>query len=126
MRRPGSDRGSATVLVLGLCAVVLLAGTVAAGLGAVAVARHRAASAADLAALAAASRASQGAAVACAAGARVAARAGAVLTACRLEGWDAVVVAAVRPPGALGRLGQAAVPARAGPAAHAPGEPPPA
>ncbi|HWH29220.1 MAG TPA: Rv3654c family TadE-like protein [Mycobacteriales bacterium] len=123
--RTRPDAGSATVLVLGLTLVVLLAGIVAAGLGAVAVARHRAASAADLAALAVAARASHGQVTACAAGGRVAARAGAALTSCRLEGWEAVVVAAVRPPGPVGALGVARVPARAGPAARAaPREPP--
>jgi len=109
------DRGSATVLVLALCTVLVLAGTVASALGAVAVARHRAAAAADLASLAAASRVVEGTDVACAAARRVAARADAVVTSCRLEGWDAVVEAAVRPPGAVGRLGVTTARARAGP-----------
>lgn len=47
------DRGSGTVLVLSLVGVVSLLMTVTFGLGAVISARHRAASAADLAALAA-------------------------------------------------------------------------
>ena len=110
------EDGAATVLVLGLCAVVLLAGTVAAALGAVAVARHRAASAADLAALAAAARVLEGRDAACAAAARTARAAGATLRSCRVEGWDAVVEAAVVPPGAVGALGTAVVTARAGPA----------
>jgi secretion/DNA translocation related TadE-like protein len=109
------DDGAATVLVLGLCAVVLLAGTVAAALGAVAVARHRAASAADLAALAAASRVLEGRHVACGAAELVARRAYARLRSCRVEGWEVVVEAAVVPPGAVGALGSAVVTARAGP-----------
>jgi secretion/DNA translocation related TadE-like protein len=109
------DDGAATVLVLGLCAVVLLAGTVAAALGAVAVARHRAASAADLAALAAASRVLEGRHVACGAAELVARRADARLRSCRVEGWEVVVEAAVVPPGAVGALGSAVVIARAGP-----------
>jgi secretion/DNA translocation related TadE-like protein len=109
------DAGAATVLVLALCSVVLLAGSVAAGLGAVAVARHRAASAADLAALAAAARVLEGRDAACAAATRTARAAGATVRSCRLEGWEAVVEAAVVPPGRVGALGTAVVSARAGP-----------
>jgi hypothetical protein len=49
-----NDRGSGTVLVLGLVALLLLAGVTASALASVDVTRHRAAAAADLAAIAAA------------------------------------------------------------------------
>jgi secretion/DNA translocation related TadE-like protein len=110
------DDGSATVLLLALAAVVLLLGALTATLGAVAVARHRAASAADLAALAAADRALEGEGVACQAAARAAAAVSAGLEGCRLIGLVADVVVGVRPPGALGSWGVARGHSRAGPA----------
>ncbi len=94
------DDGVATVLVLTLAAVLGLLSALVALLGSVAVGRHRAASAADLAALAAASRALSGEWAACAAAREVAAGAGAAVRACRLEGDVAVVIAVVpSPPG---------------------------
>jgi secretion/DNA translocation related TadE-like protein len=110
------DRGSATVLVLSLASVLVLLSAVTAALGAVAVTRHRAASAADLAALAAADRALDGVGQACAAAARVTLAVAAELESCRLRGEVAEVVVAVRPPGRLGELGRARARARAGPA----------
>jgi secretion/DNA translocation related TadE-like protein len=109
------DRGSASVLVLALSAVLALVGILAASVGAVAVARHRAASAADLAALAAADRALDGEVPACQAARRAARAVGAVLEQCRLTGDESDVVAAVRPPGALGSWGVARSHSRAGP-----------
>lgn len=109
------DRGSATVLVLAMAGLVVLVGLLLAGLGAVAVTRHRAASAADLAALAAADVALQGPDAACAAAARVAERGATVLTACRLGDDVVEVVVVLRPGGVLGRLGEARAVARAGP-----------
>lgn len=109
------ERGSGTVLVLGVMALLLLLGLTAAALGGVGAARHRAASAADLAALAAAGRASAGSPDACRAARQVAAAAGAELARCGLDAGVADVVAVVRPPGWLGGLGRAAARARAGP-----------
>jgi secretion/DNA translocation related TadE-like protein len=109
------DRGSATVLVLALSGVLAACAALAAAVGAVAVARHRAASAADLAALAAADRAPEGAAVACDAAARAAQSVEARLETCRLEGETADVVVAVRPGGLIGELGVARSHSRAGP-----------
>jgi secretion/DNA translocation related TadE-like protein len=109
------DRGSGTVLVLALSTVLVMVGMLLAALAAVGVARHRAASAADLAALAAADRALVGERAACAAAARAARAVGADLEACRLTGDIADVVAVVQPPGAIGRLGAARGVARAGP-----------
>jgi secretion/DNA translocation related TadE-like protein len=102
-------------MVLGLTAVLLLFGTVATAIAAVAVARHRAASAADLSALAAASAVLEGPEVACDRARALAAEAGALLTSCRVDGDRVDVVAQVRPAGALGRLGAASVRAAAGP-----------
>lgn len=114
----GSERGSATLVVLALSVALAAAGGLAATLGAVAVARHRAAAAADLAALAAADRALEGPAAACAAAERATRGVGAELTTCTLsgDGGDiADVVASVRPPGALGSWGVARSHSRAGP-----------
>jgi secretion/DNA translocation related TadE-like protein len=110
------DRGSGTLLVLGPTALLLFAAMTATTLVAVAVARHRAASAADLAALAVAGRVADGTATACAAGRRTAINAGAGLRSCTAAGAVAEVVAAVRPPGWPGwgsrRRVRAAGPAR--------------
>ena len=114
-RRPAGDTGSATPLVLGLAAVLVLCGTVATSLAAVAVARQQAASAADLSALAAASAVLEGPEVACGRARALAAEVSAVVTSCRIEGDRADVVAQVRPSGPIGRLGAASVRAAAGP-----------
>jgi secretion/DNA translocation related TadE-like protein len=94
----------AAVLVLGLSAVLGVVVLVVGLLGAVVVARHRAASAADLAALAAASRSLDGGGRACAAARDVASDAGAGVADCRLEGDTAVVTATVPAPAALRAL----------------------
>jgi secretion/DNA translocation related TadE-like protein len=103
------DEGFVTVAVVGLAAVLVAVSALLATLGAVAVARHRAASAADLAALAAAGHVLDG--TACEAAREVARAAGAELTDCRPEGTTVLVVAAVR----VGALGTARARARAGP-----------
>ncbi len=103
------------MLVLALAALLVLVTLLLAGLGGVAVTRHRAAAAADLAALAGADVALQGADVACAAAAHAARRGAAQLAECRLEGDVVEVAVLLRPGGALGRLGQARAVARAGP-----------
>lgn len=111
------DDGVATVLVLGLASVLVLLGCVTAALGAVAVARQRAASAADLSALAAAGAVLDGPAVACRRAAGLADRVGAELSSCTVHGDQVDVLVAVRPPGVVGRLGPASARARAGPVA---------
>ncbi|GAC1442941.1 MAG: hypothetical protein NVSMB55_15020 [Mycobacteriales bacterium] len=110
-----ADRGSASILALSLASVLALIGALTAGVGAVAVARHRAASAADLAALAAADRALDGPAVACAAARRTADDVAARLETCTVTGDVAEVVVAVRPGGAIGSWGRARSHSRAGP-----------
>lgn len=114
--RGGGESGSATVLVLALCLVLVTAGAGSLALLHVVAARHRAGAAADLAALAAASRVQSGQPrAACPTAQQVAASAGAQLLRCDL-GEDVVsVVAEVPLRGALGGLGPARVPARAGP-----------
>lgn len=113
--RPAGEAGTATVVVLGLAAVLLLCGAVATALGAVAVARQQAASAADLSALAGAAVVLHGPDVACGRARAVADDVGAVLASCIVQGDRVDVVAQVRPGGPLGRLGTAAVGAAAGP-----------
>jgi secretion/DNA translocation related TadE-like protein len=110
------ERGSATVWVLALSGVLAVVGVAAVLVGAAVVARHRAASAADLAALAAGGQVVTGNPAPCTTAADVAAANGAELTACTVDG-AAVVEVAVRVPVRLGGLGVrwAAARARAGP-----------
>jgi len=103
-RRRTRERGSATVWVLGLSAVLGLVAAAAVLVGAATVARHRATSAADLTALAAAGRAVLGADDACAVAERVARANGAELTGCSV-GADAVADVTVRVPVHVGRTG---------------------
>ena len=111
-----SDRGSAAVYVLAAAALVIAAGVAEAEVGAAVVARHRAATAADLGALAAASTALRGGPAACAVADRVAKANAARLSGCALVGVDAVVTTTVRPAGIAAAWGVAQVTARAGPA----------
>ena len=114
-RRASGDQGVASVFVLALAAVLALLGAGSASLAAVAVARQRAASAADLSALAGAERVLDGQASACARARRVAALVGAELVTCSIAGDTVDLVVEVRPAGRLGSLGTASARARAGP-----------
>ena len=118
IQRPAGQRGSATVWVVALSAVLALVGAAAVLVGAAVVARHRATTAADLSALAAAGRTVLGDAGACAAAQGVAAANNAELTRCTV-GAGAVAEVAVSVSVRLGRLGvhTATATARAGPAA---------
>jgi secretion/DNA translocation related TadE-like protein len=81
------ERGAATVLMVGVIAVVVAVATFAAGLGLVVTARHRASAAADAAALAAADTAlGATSGIPCERAATVAVAAGVHLAACRQEG----------------------------------------
>ncbi len=113
----GSDRGSMTIWVAAVLALIALAVGVALAYGTAVVGRHRAETAADLAALAAAVRVPEGPAAACGTAATVAARNGGVVRACRVAGGDVEVVVSrsVRLAG-LGRR-TAVARARAGPVA---------
>ena len=119
----GRDRGSGSVLVLALVAVLAVGALATAAVGRAAAARHVAASAADLSALAAAAAAWPVAAPGRCTGAvreraaSVATANGARLTACTMvDGSDVVVEVQVPVPGLLGGLGPARAAARAGPA----------
>lgn len=109
------DRGGATVWMAGLAALIGLAAFAALAQGSAVIARHRAATAADLAALAAAVRVPDGSAAACATAREIAAGNGASLTRCVIAGDDVEVE--VTRPVVLGRLGSwaAMASARAGP-----------
>lgn len=112
------ERGSGTVLVLGLCGVAVVLLTVTVLLGGAVQARHRAAAAADLAALAAADvLLGRAAGQPCAAAGRVAAAQGGVLVRCDVAVDASVTVRVdVVPAGAAAVLGTATTTARAGPA----------
>jgi secretion/DNA translocation related TadE-like protein len=115
VRAGRDDAGFVTVAVAGLLLVLLSVTSLVAVLGAVGVARHRAAAAADLAALAAAERALEGPSAACTAAATVARRQSARLTSCSLDGLEAWVEVTVRPPGRVGLMGEARARSHAGP-----------
>ena len=109
------DRGSATVLVLAVGLVLLIAGLAGAALGAAQVARHRAQTAADLAALAGAARAVEGTGPACARAGALAAANHARLLRCARDGWEVTVTVAVTPAAVVGPDRVAVATARAGP-----------
>jgi len=113
--RPG-DRGSGTVLALGLIAVALVLGLALAALSSAQGARGQAQTAADLAALAGAT-ALQGGWDACPTARETVERNGAELVACVEQGDGVVRVDVVREAtGWAGVLGTARAAARAGPA----------
>lgn len=116
------DRGSATIWVLTLSGVLAVLAAAVVLVGAAAVARHRAETAADLAALAAAGRAVLGEPGACERAAEVARANAARLVSCSVDG-SAVAQVRVCVPVQLGRLGvhAASAVARAGPVAAEPG-----
>lgn len=110
------DDGSGTVLAVGLVAVLAMLVLATTTLGAAVVARHRAATAADLAALAAADRTTgRASGPACLAAREVAATNNAALTGCTVDPDGSVTVTVqVSLPGSLRRLGSASARARAG------------
>lgn len=113
--REVADAGFAGLVVLALAGVLTVLAGASVALGSVEVARHRAASVADLAALAAAGDALSGSTAACARARGVAEAAGGALLGCEVTGDVAEIIAQVRPPGRLARLGAATARARAGP-----------
>jgi secretion/DNA translocation related TadE-like protein len=114
-RRFDRDRGSATIYAsLALVALTALGVTVS-GYTALAVAKHRAAAAADLAALAGA-QALQDGGDACVTASDVAKRNGAQLADCLVDGLTVRVVARADGPNVLGRAWRFESAARAGPA----------
>lgn len=115
----GSDRGSATVLVLGIALLIVAATSGSVLLSAAVCARHAAQAAADLAAVAGAQRIGIDGAdgAVCAAAADSAAANGAALEACSVElaedGRSGVVAVAVSRPVGTGALAQWTATARA-------------
>jgi secretion/DNA translocation related TadE-like protein len=106
----------ATVVAIGLGAVLSAAALVGVVVGGVVTARHRAGAAADFAAIAAAEHAYDGSAAACRAAAAIAAADAADLDSCRVVDGIAEVRVSVRVSGPFARLGPARATARAGPA----------
>lgn len=122
--RARRERGSASIWVLALSAVLAVAVVAAVLVGSAITLRHRAAAAADLSALAAAGRALEGQAAACAAAADIAAAMTAELDGCTVTGLVAQVwVTAAADLGLVGRVGSQAT-ARAGPVSEWPGASP--
>jgi secretion/DNA translocation related TadE-like protein len=107
------DRGSASLWVLAVGALVVSVALAVALSGAAMTARHRAQVSADLGALAGARHAAEGAQGACARAEMIVARNGTVLVGCRLDGLDLVVD--VTASWLLPGLGAARASARAGP-----------
>ncbi len=115
-----SDRGSASVWLLGVGLAVVAYAVLVQELGVAVVARHRAESAADLGALAGAVRAVDGPEAACARAERIIVANGARLASCRLDGLDVIVAVEVD---VSGGLWSARATARAGPIRAAGGTP---
>jgi secretion/DNA translocation related TadE-like protein len=109
------ERGSASILVMGVGLVVVLFGAACSWVGAAVVARHQAETAADLGALAGAQRSVLGDRAACARAGRIVAANGAGVLACSVDGLDITVRVGVGPPGLAGRFSLATATARAGP-----------
>lgn len=116
-RRSSGERGSGTVLVLGLSAVVLVLLSVVLLLGSVVTARHRASVSADLAALAGADVVlGRAGGDPCGRAAEVARAHDSLLERCVVGTDDSVAVAvSTRPRGGAAVLGTATAHARAGP-----------
>ena len=89
---PGPDRGSATLVVVGLIGLLVLAGFIASVLAMVLGAQANVAEVADLSALSAADRVLEGPEHACAAARELGRRASMQVLDCRLDGLDAQVV----------------------------------
>ena len=112
----GDDRGSATVVMAGVAAVLMLLIVLALQVGGAVLTRHRVAAAADLGALAAAGQVVAGVDQACERARWVVERMSATVTACRIVEWEAYVEVTARPPGWAALSGTANAHARAGPA----------
>ena len=114
-RATAHDQGSASVWAIAVLSLMLAIAIAGLGIGAATVARHRAASAADLAALAAASALARGGPDPCAVAERIARAQGGEIAACGLDGLVADVVVRVPVAGPLSFGAAALMRARAGP-----------
>jgi secretion/DNA translocation related TadE-like protein len=115
-RRPGGDRGIATLWAVGGIAVLCLLAMLVATYGAVVQTRHRADAASDLAALAGAAYAPDGQTVACGKARWVAAGMRVRVTSCRLADWDVLVKVSAALPDGFAYFGPVTARSRAGPA----------
>ncbi|WP_230417078.1 Rv3654c family TadE-like protein [Micromonospora tarapacensis] len=118
VRRPrvvGSDRGGATICLLAVGLLFVVAGLFGAGVGAARMARQQARVAADFGALAGAGQALHDEPVACARAAELVAANGGRLVWCRLDGLDVLVSAEVIVDPLPGMTRTAKATSRAGP-----------
>ncbi len=111
----GGDRGGATICLLAVGLVFVLAGLFGAGVGAARMARQQARVAADFGALAGAGRALQDEPAACARAAEIVAANGARLIQCQLDGLDVLVTAELTVEPLPGLRRSATATSRAGP-----------
>ncbi|MBQ1049616.1 flp pilus-assembly TadE/G-like family protein [Micromonospora sp. C51] len=111
----GGERGGATICLLGVVLLFVVAGLFGAGVGAARVARQQAGVAADLGALAGAARVLQDEPVTCARAAELVAANAARLVRCRIDGLDVLVTAEVIVSPLPGMTRSARATGRAGP-----------
>ncbi|GIJ23425.1 hypothetical protein Vlu01_40490 [Micromonospora lutea] len=111
----GGDRGGATICLLGVGLLFVVAGLFGAGVGAARVARQQARVAADFGALAGAAQALQGEPLSCARAGELVAANGARLVWCRLDGLDVLVTTEVSVEPLPGLARTATATSRAGP-----------
>ncbi|MCW6006608.1 flp pilus-assembly TadE/G-like family protein [Micromonospora sp. CPCC 205371] len=113
--RERRDRGAASVWVLAIGLVFVVAGLAGAAVGAARVAKHQARTAADLGALAGAALAIEGEEAACGRAADLVAHNGGRLTRCVIDGLDVIVAVEVEVTPLPGITRTARQEARAGP-----------
>lgn len=113
--RESRERGSATVLSIGVLGATVALAAGFAAVGQAGAARHQAQSAADAAALAAATKVLWGETEACAAAAAIAAENDTELERCRVNDLEVHVAVTRDPSGVAAVFGPAAAVARAGP-----------
>ncbi|WBB57391.1 Rv3654c family TadE-like protein [Verrucosispora sp. WMMD573] len=111
----GGERGGATICLLGVGLLFVVAGLLGAGVGAARVARQQARVAADLGALAGAARVLQDEPVACARAAELVAANAARLVRCQIDGLDVLVTTEVIVSPLPGMTRAARATSRAGP-----------
>ncbi|WP_051393071.1 Rv3654c family TadE-like protein [Glycomyces arizonensis] len=114
-RGPDRERGSATVLSVGVMAALVLFAGAFAGLGQASAARHRAQGVADAAALAGAARVLLGEGEACGQAEKLVAASDAELERCEVKDLEVTVHVAVEPAGIPALFGPARAVSRAGP-----------
>ena len=109
------ERGSATVLAVGVVAALVLFAGAFAAMGQASAARHRAQGAADAAALAGAARVLLGGEEACGAASAMAGENGVDLERCEVKDLEVTIIVTVEPAGLPALFGPARAVSRAGP-----------